>query len=211
MFTKVFKTLCLFFVWLELIALCGCEMNNDTEINIDDLSIRQGSSQCRTIDFDEAVKLKVELTGSGSETEEPDSQLFSEAEAELSEIEEKAKEDSEQVVYYEFTGDFLIPEIEGLYGTMTTLIIVVNGKETTSHASRYIQFVEPPLTKMASHTEVFSWTHGKSSVDIDMYQESALLSAVGYVVALIPKDGATIQYSNNLHLDFELSVDMLEY
>lgn len=210
MYTKFSKTLCLFCAWLVLVTLCGCETNNNTEINVDDLSITQGLSQCRIIDFDEAVKLKAELTSSSSEMEDSDSQHLSEAEAELSEIEERASADNEQITYYQFTGDFLIPEIEELHGTMTTLIIVVDGKETSSHASRYIHYVEAPITKMESQTEIFNWTHGESAVDIGMNQESALLQAIGYVVALIPKDRATIQYSNNLHLDFELSMDMLE-
>lgn len=210
MHTRLSKTLCLFCVWLGLVALCGYETNNNTEINVDGLSITQGLSKCRIIDFDEAVKLKAELSSSSSEMEGLDSQLLSEAETELSEIEEAACEDNEQITYYQFTGDFLIPEIEDLHGIMTTLIIVADGEETSFHASRYIKYAETPITKMEPQSEIFSWTHGKSAVDIGMNQESALLQAIGYVVALIPKDKAAIQYSNNLHLDFELSMDMLE-
>lgn len=199
----------LFCAGLVLVGLSGCDGEKEEEINIAELSIEQESGQCRTISFDEAVELKVQLSGMGSKMETQKLKLLSNAEEALSKIEADAKENGGQVAYYEFSGGFSIPEIEEMQGLLTTLIVVVDGEETASHGSRYMQLVEPPITKMTSRTETFSWTHGASSEHVDVYQEEALLSAVGYVAALIPTDTASIQYSNSLQLEFEVSIDML--
>ena len=123
-------------------------------------------------------------------------------------VEAEAAEAGGQVIYYQMTTPFFVPEIEDFQGAAHMLVVVADGAETASHESRYIRLVEAPSAENAVGPEGVNWIFQDSSADVNMDGSSASFHVVGYFEV----SGSDGEYrdSDTLSLEFTFFADMIE-
>lgn len=193
---------------LMLLGLCGCQESGQAEAVLTDLTVEYEDPEFRSIVFDNAVEMMAQRNGLDSKIGTQKLEVLQDAVQTLEGCAAEAAEAGGQVIYYQMTTPFFVPEIEDFQGAAHMLVVVADGAETASHESRYIRLVEAPSAENAVGPEGVNWIFQDSSADVNMDGSSASFHVVGYFEV----SGSDGEYrdSDTLSLEFTFSADMIE-
>lgn len=179
----------LLLVLLGLLSACGTDDPSPPDLS--NIQIETVSAELEPIGFDDAVQLDAEVTDTLDRYTEDG---LRELEAEI-----LAQADpGSEVVYYRITGTFSSPDLPDLRGTLTSLVIAVDG------AAPYIYEVRVPLTQVLCDQPALRWTQMDTSAAIETDKVSARIAGMGYLT--MENEDGSAQDSNTIYPAFTVSL-----
>lgn len=190
-----------------LLGLVGCQDKHPKAMTIPEtLTIKYGEPEFKSIIYDEAVERLAEQNGMSKRLGTQKLAVLQSAVQELERLEAEAIEAGGRISYYLLSQPVSIPEA-GMSGAAVALVVAADGVESEVYDSRQLLLVGAPVCSMGA--ENFQWVHMAGSAELAYNRVSVQLSADGYAEALSAEPNQSPWSSETLHLNFEITADMI--